>query len=43
MNELIVRDASFAEKHQFGESDEPAPIKSGNWRDATGVSSPGQP
>ncbi len=38
MNELIVRDASFSEKHQFGESDEPAAIHSGNWHDASGGS-----
>jgi hypothetical protein len=42
MNELIVRDASFAEKHQFGENDEPAD-HSGNWHAAPGAGAPGHP
>jgi hypothetical protein len=39
MNELIVRDASLAENHQFGEKEEPADVRSGNWHDTSGGAS----
>jgi hypothetical protein len=32
MNELIVRDSSLAKKYQTGEFDEPADVRSGDWR-----------
>ena len=40
MNELIVRDSSLANKHQFGESDEPATIHSSDWHDNTTSAAP---
>jgi hypothetical protein len=43
MNELIVRDASFAQKHQFDENNEPAPIKASDWHEPRGASPPGPP
>ena len=31
MNELIIRETSITSKYQFGASDEPVPVNSGNW------------
>jgi hypothetical protein len=43
MNELIVRDASLAKKHQLGEEDEGPADQSGNWHGMPGASSMAHP